>query len=181
MGGTNHRDNLVKVTVEQHAALHKQLWEDLGHWQDELAWKALSSLISSQEVMRKAVSMTQKDRLEKGVHRFLDMEWQKEKYHKQDMEKRSEISKKTCEEMVKNGTHPFLGGDIQREAHKRRKETGNYLSGGTAPMFGKKHNKKSKEKMSGPRKPYGPQSEEHKKNRIESYKKAIQKKKEKNV
>ena len=35
--------------------------------------------------------------------------------------------------------------------------------------------------MSGPRKPYGSQSEEHKKNKIESYKKAIQKKKEKNV
>ena len=37
MGGTNHPSNLVEVTIEQHAALHKQLWEDLGHEEDRIA------------------------------------------------------------------------------------------------------------------------------------------------
>ena len=62
MGGTCASENLVKVTVEQHAALHKQLWEDLGHWQDELAWKALSGQISNQEAIRQSISLTQKGR-----------------------------------------------------------------------------------------------------------------------
>lgn len=52
MGGTDHPDNLVEVTVEKHAELHKQLWEDLGHWQDYCAWQALSGQISSDELRR---------------------------------------------------------------------------------------------------------------------------------
>jgi hypothetical protein len=54
MGGSDDSSNLVKVTVEQHAALHKQLWEDFGNWQDELAWKGLSGISSSQEVVMEA-------------------------------------------------------------------------------------------------------------------------------
>ena len=49
MGGTDDPENLVEVTIEQHAALHKQLWEDLGHWQDEVAWKALTGQITKFE------------------------------------------------------------------------------------------------------------------------------------
>ena len=37
MGGTDDADNLVVVTVEQHALLHKQLWEDLGNIKDYYA------------------------------------------------------------------------------------------------------------------------------------------------
>lgn len=39
LGGTDDPSNIVEVSIEQHAALHKQLWEDLGHWEDELAMK----------------------------------------------------------------------------------------------------------------------------------------------
>lgn len=42
MGGTDDPSNLVEVTVEEHAALHKQLWEDFGCWQDYYAWLGLS-------------------------------------------------------------------------------------------------------------------------------------------
>jgi len=49
MGGTDDPSNLVYVTVEQHANLHKQLWEEFGHWQDELAYKGLAKLISHNE------------------------------------------------------------------------------------------------------------------------------------
>jgi len=49
MGGSDDPENFVEVTIEQHAALHKQLWEDLGHWQDEIAWKTLSRQITKFE------------------------------------------------------------------------------------------------------------------------------------
>ena len=52
MGGTDDPSNLVKVTVEEHANLHKQLWEDLGHWQDYAAWQGLSNMIPRQELIR---------------------------------------------------------------------------------------------------------------------------------
>lgn len=54
MGGTDDTSNLVEVTVEQHALLHKQLWEDLGHWQDYLAWQGLSGMISCEDVVLQA-------------------------------------------------------------------------------------------------------------------------------
>ena len=51
MGGTDDPDNLVEVTVDQHALLHKQLWEDLGQWEDYVAWKAISGTIDKQEII----------------------------------------------------------------------------------------------------------------------------------
>lgn len=42
MGGSDDPSNLVQVTVEQHANLHKQLWEDLGDIRDYYAWLGLS-------------------------------------------------------------------------------------------------------------------------------------------
>lgn len=57
MGGTDDEENLVEVTIEQHAALHKQLWEDLGDERDRLAWLALSSLISKDEILKQTASL----------------------------------------------------------------------------------------------------------------------------
>ena len=42
MGGTNDPSNLIKLTVEEHANAHKELYEKHGRWQDHVAWKALS-------------------------------------------------------------------------------------------------------------------------------------------
>ena len=57
MGGTNDPSNLVEVTVEQHALLHKQLWEDLGHQEDYIAWRCLSGQITHQEAIRESVRL----------------------------------------------------------------------------------------------------------------------------
>jgi hypothetical protein len=52
MGGTDDPSNLVEVTVKQHALLHKQLWEDLGYWQDYAAWQGLSNMMGREEIIR---------------------------------------------------------------------------------------------------------------------------------
>ena len=52
MGGTDEPSNLITVTPEQHAHLHKILYETHGHWQDYCAWKALSKRIGKEEILR---------------------------------------------------------------------------------------------------------------------------------
>lgn len=42
MGGTEDPSNLVSVTIEEHANLHKELWEKYGKKEDFIAWKCLS-------------------------------------------------------------------------------------------------------------------------------------------
>ena len=49
MGGTDDPDNIIELTVEEHAQAHKELFEKYGRWEDELAWKGLSGLMTSEE------------------------------------------------------------------------------------------------------------------------------------
>lgn len=58
MGGTNDPDNLIELTVEEHAEAHRLLYEEHGHWQDHLAWKALSGQITTDEARRIATITT---------------------------------------------------------------------------------------------------------------------------
>lgn len=51
MGGTNDLSNLVELTVEEHAAAHKALYEQHGLLQDKLAWLGLTGLISAAEIL----------------------------------------------------------------------------------------------------------------------------------
>lgn len=51
MGGTDDPSNLVELTVEEHAEAHRKLFEQYGHWQDELAWKGLSGSIGKEEII----------------------------------------------------------------------------------------------------------------------------------
>ena len=52
MGGTDDPSNIVELTTEQHAHIHKRLYELYGYWQDKCAWKALSGQIGKEEIMR---------------------------------------------------------------------------------------------------------------------------------
>jgi hypothetical protein len=50
-GGTDDPDNLVELTLEEHAEAHKLLFEKYGRWQDHLAWKGLSGQIGKDEII----------------------------------------------------------------------------------------------------------------------------------
>jgi hypothetical protein len=52
MGGTDDPSNLITVTPEQHANLHRILYEVHGHWQDYSAWKGLSGQSSGYEIQQ---------------------------------------------------------------------------------------------------------------------------------
>lgn len=56
-GGTNHPDNLVILTVEEHAEAHWILWVLHNRWQDKIAWLALSGRIEYEAATRLASSL----------------------------------------------------------------------------------------------------------------------------
>jgi hypothetical protein len=56
-GGTNDADNLVKVNIALHAMLHKILWEENHCEEDYLAWRALSGMISKEEIIQERQSL----------------------------------------------------------------------------------------------------------------------------
>ena len=51
MGGTD-ADGVVYLTQEEHAEAHRILYEQLGHWQDKLAWQGLAGLIGKDELLQ---------------------------------------------------------------------------------------------------------------------------------
>jgi hypothetical protein len=50
MGGSDEPDNLVSLTVAEHAEAHRLLWEQHGREEDYYAWKGLSSHIGKEEI-----------------------------------------------------------------------------------------------------------------------------------
>jgi hypothetical protein len=51
-GGTNAPENLIELTVPEHAEAHRLLWEQHGKLQDKLAWLMLSGKTEEAEVCR---------------------------------------------------------------------------------------------------------------------------------
>lgn len=51
VGGSDDPSNLIELTIEEHAEAHRVLWETYGRPEDKLAWKALSGMLSKQEII----------------------------------------------------------------------------------------------------------------------------------
>ena len=54
-GGDDSPANLVEVSVEEHAELHLAAYLSYGHWQDWVAYHALSGQISMSEASQEAI------------------------------------------------------------------------------------------------------------------------------
>jgi hypothetical protein len=52
MGGTDDPSNLIELSPQEHAESHRLLYEKYGNWQDRVAWKGLSGLISKEDVIK---------------------------------------------------------------------------------------------------------------------------------
>lgn len=63
MGGTDEPENLIELTVEDHAEAHRRLFEEYGHWQDYLAWQGLCKIIPREELIRRVQSEAAKERI----------------------------------------------------------------------------------------------------------------------
>lgn len=50
MGGSDDPSNIELVTLKEHIQRHKDLYKKYGHWQDKIAYQAMSGLIKSEDV-----------------------------------------------------------------------------------------------------------------------------------
>jgi hypothetical protein len=60
MGGTNDPENIIELTIEEHAKAHQLLWEEHGKREDWLAYQGLSKLIGREELLKEVLSMAGK-------------------------------------------------------------------------------------------------------------------------
>jgi hypothetical protein len=51
MGGTDDPDNLIRLTIEEHAEEHRKLYEKYGKKEDYWAWKGLAGIIPRKELI----------------------------------------------------------------------------------------------------------------------------------
>ena len=63
MGGTDDPDNLIELTVEEHAEAHLKLYEEHGNKQDLIAYQTLSGQIGQDEAMFEARSIGGKKKM----------------------------------------------------------------------------------------------------------------------
>ena len=52
MGGDDSPNNLIYLSVQDHALAHKKLYEEYGKKEDFIAWKALSGLLTIDEIKK---------------------------------------------------------------------------------------------------------------------------------
>jgi hypothetical protein len=118
MGGSDDSYNLVEVTVEEHAELHRQLWEELGHWQDEIAWRMLSGQITSAEATKLAQKRPKtqawKDMMSKR------MSGEKHRYYGQTL---PEATKKKLSDALSGENNPMFGKTHSEEVRQKISES----------------------------------------------------------
>lgn len=51
IGGTDDLDNIVELTVEEHAEAHRVLYEQYGRVQDKRAWAGLAKIMTGEEII----------------------------------------------------------------------------------------------------------------------------------
>lgn len=51
MGGSDSAENLILLSISEHAEAHRKLYEELGKREDYLAWKGLASQIDIEEIL----------------------------------------------------------------------------------------------------------------------------------
>ena len=55
-GGTDDPENLKELTIEEHAEIHRILYEKNGKIQDFLAWRGLAGLMAKEEIVKSLLS-----------------------------------------------------------------------------------------------------------------------------
>lgn len=129
MGGTDDLDNLVSVTVEQHALLHKQLWKDLGHQEDYIAWQCLSGQITTQEATIQAIKLS------------------RQRYKGTKRGPLSEESKRNISAAKKGRKINYPKGRKSRSAEDK-KAVSEKMTGASNHFYGKTHTMETKKKIS---------------------------------
>ena len=55
--GIDDESNLIKVTSQEHAEIHKKLFEKYNHKYDWLAWQGLSGFLGKEEIIKESIKL----------------------------------------------------------------------------------------------------------------------------
>ena len=110
--GIDALDNVVVLSITQHAEAHRWLWEQYGRWEDECAWKGTAGIIGKEEIIHRILSVSK-----------LGNSWNKG------------VSK--TEEHKKNISLGHMGMVQGPPSKEHRRKLSIALSGPKNPMYGK--------------------------------------------
>lgn len=71
MGGSDSAENIVYLSVEDHAEAHRVLWERYNKEEDYIAWKALSGQLTKADATKRAIINSNKTRVVSEKTRLL--------------------------------------------------------------------------------------------------------------
>ena len=125
MGGSDDPSNLIKLTVEEHAEAHLDLYKKFGKEQDLIAYKTLSGLITAEEARIQAVKLSNTGRKQTEEHK----------------KKRVASRMKTC-------PAPTLGKKLPPASEERKRKISEANKGRPNPRKGDIHTDEAKSKMS---------------------------------
>ena len=124
-GGTNAPDNLIQLTIPEHAEAHRKLYEEFERWQDKCAWQGLAEIIGKDEIIKFAQS--QPKTAEQLAHPNFGMRGKKhseESIKKMSDSKkgksRSTETRKKISDGLKGKTHSDETKKKISESHKKR-------------------------------------------------------------
>ena len=61
-GERKRTDKTIKLTIKEHAEIHKKDFIEHGHIEDKLAWQGLNGIIDKQELISQLISHKNKER-----------------------------------------------------------------------------------------------------------------------
>lgn len=124
MGGTDEPSNLVRLSIEEHAQAHLELYEKYGRPQDLWAYKGLTGQMTKEQMRIESVKIANTGRKQTPEH----------------------IAKRKASRMKTNPT-PTLGMKLGPASAERKKKIGDAHRGKSNWHLGKKRSEETKEKM----------------------------------
>jgi hypothetical protein len=67
MGGTDDPNNLIELTIEEHAEAHRLLYEKYGRVQDRRAWLGLSKMMTGKEIINEILKAPKSEEHKKKI------------------------------------------------------------------------------------------------------------------
>lgn len=100
-GGTNDPNNLIELSVADHAEAHKTLYEQYGRWQDYVAWQGLAKLSPKEELVKIRQKEAGKKCRQLHPNPFTDIRTNSNFAVNKEHQKQAGILSKTAEAMEK--------------------------------------------------------------------------------
>jgi hypothetical protein len=151
-GGTDHPDNIARLTPEEHAEAHRLLYEKYDRWQDKIAYEGLLGFKGKEQIIKEIQSRPKSEEEKKNMsiaaynmtaeHKQKNSDWHQGKKH-------STETRKKMSDSMKGEKNPLYGKTHTPETRKKMSEAvmGHYAEFGSA-LTGIPKSEEHKKKLS---------------------------------